>query len=127
MLNYYYYVDYRSFLVNKMSLYRLSQVATATATAASRNTAAVLTTPSQRTLAGPPPPPKKLECFIDGKKVLVDPGTTVLQVGNLSASAYLNQAELTKILAKEDKLIFPHFISLGCSYGWSRDSTILLS
>ena len=27
--------------------------------------------------AGPPP---KLECFIDGKKVLVDPGTTVLQV-----------------------------------------------
>ena len=24
--------------------------------------------------------PQKLECFIDGKKVLVDPGTTVLQV-----------------------------------------------
>ena len=23
--------------------------------------------------------PQKLECFIDGKKVLVDPGTTVLQ------------------------------------------------
>ena len=63
-----------------MSLYRLSQVATATASAASRNTVAVITTPSQRTLAGPPPPPKKLECFIDGKKVLVDPGTTVLQV-----------------------------------------------
>jgi len=62
-----------------MSLYRLSQVATATASAASRNTVAVITTPSQRTLAGPPPPPKKLECFIDGKKVLVDPGTTVLQ------------------------------------------------
>ena len=25
-------------------------------------------------------PPAKLECFVDGKKVLVDPGTTVLQV-----------------------------------------------
>ena len=25
-------------------------------------------------------PPGKLECFVDGKKVLVDPGTTVLQV-----------------------------------------------
>ena len=75
-----------------MSLYRLSQVATATASAASRSTAAVLTTPSQRTLAGPPPPPKKLECFIDGKKVLVDPGTTVLQVSNLCTSARLNQA-----------------------------------
>ena len=61
-------------------MYRLSQVATATASAASRSTTAVLTTQSQRTLAGPPPPPKKLECFIDGKKVLVDPGTTVLQV-----------------------------------------------
>lgn len=24
--------------------------------------------------------PTKVECFIDGKKVLVDPGTTVLQV-----------------------------------------------
>ena len=24
--------------------------------------------------------PEKLECFVDGKKVLVDPGTTVLQV-----------------------------------------------
>ena len=73
-----------------MSLYRLSQVATATASAASRSTVAVLATPSQRTLAGPPPPPKKLECFIDGKKVLVDPGTTVLQVSNLKTSAHLN-------------------------------------
>ena len=63
-----------------MIMYRLSHVATATASAASRSTAAVLTAPCQRTLAGPPPPPKKLECFIDGKKVLVDPGTTVLQV-----------------------------------------------
>ena len=27
-------------------------------------------------------PPAKLECFVDGKKVLVDPGTTVLQVSN---------------------------------------------
>jgi len=33
--------------------------------------------PPVRGNAGPPP---KLECFIDGKKVLVDPGTTVLQV-----------------------------------------------
>jgi hypothetical protein len=24
--------------------------------------------------------PDKIECFVDGKKVLVDPGTTVLQV-----------------------------------------------
>jgi len=33
--------------------------------------------PSSRQQSGGPPP--KLECFIDGKKVLVDPGTTVLQ------------------------------------------------
>ena len=26
--------------------------------------------------------PEKIECFIDGKKVLVDPGTTVLQVND---------------------------------------------
>ena len=30
--------------------------------------------------APPPPKPEKIECFIDGQKVLVDPGTTVLQV-----------------------------------------------
>ena len=30
--------------------------------------------------APPPPAPEKVECFVDGKKVLVDPGTTVLQV-----------------------------------------------
>jgi len=32
--------------------------------------------PSRSNAGGPP---KKLECFVDGKKVLVDPGTTVLQ------------------------------------------------
>jgi len=32
--------------------------------------------------APPPPAPEKIECFIDGKKVLVDPGTTVLQVNS---------------------------------------------
>ena len=29
-------------------------------------------------------PPQKLECFIDGKKVLVDPGTTVLQAAAMA-------------------------------------------
>ena len=101
-----------------MSLYRLSQVATATVSAASRSTAAVLTTPSQRTLAGPPPPPKKLECFIDGKKVLVDPGTTVLQVRNLRTISYThNMSDLNPMNVLF--LFFPCFISLGCSYGWS--------
>ena len=37
----------------------------------------VTAVPSRQQSGGPPP---KLECFIDGKKVLVDPGTTVLQV-----------------------------------------------
>ena len=105
-----------------MSLYRLSQVATATASAASRNTAAILTTPSQRTLAGPPPPPKKLECFIDGKKVLVDPGTTVLQVRNLRTISYTHN--MWDLMARANQmnvlfLFFPCFILLGCSYGWS--------
>ena len=64
-----------------MIMYRLSQAVTAASTAASKTVAAgALAIPSCRTLAGPPPSPKKIECFIDGKKVLVDPGTTVLQV-----------------------------------------------
>ena len=63
-----------------MMISRLSQVATAASASVSRNTTAVLGAQSNRTFAGPPPPPKKIECFIDGKKVLVDPGTTVLQV-----------------------------------------------
>ena len=29
-------------------------------------------------------PPGKLECFVDGKKVLVDPGTTVLQAAAMA-------------------------------------------
>jgi NADH dehydrogenase (ubiquinone) Fe-S protein 1 len=37
---------------------------------------------SSRTMAGGPP--DKLECFIDGKKVLVDPGTTVLQAAAMA-------------------------------------------
>jgi len=36
-------------------------------------------TPLVRAARGMAGPPSKLECFIDGKKVLVDPGTTVLQ------------------------------------------------
>lgn len=60
-------------------MYRMSQVAATASSAVSRNTAALLTSSPHRTLAGPPPAPKKIECFIDGKKVLVDPGTTVLQ------------------------------------------------
>ncbi len=39
---------------------------------------AAASAPASRQQSGGPPP--KLECFIDGKKVLVDPGTTVLQV-----------------------------------------------
>jgi len=38
---------------------------------------AAASAPASRQQSGGPPP--KLECFIDGKKVLVDPGTTVLQ------------------------------------------------
>ena len=61
-------------------MHRLSCAITAAASAASRNAAATVTAQSHRCLAGPPPAPQKIECFIDGKKVLVDPGTTVLQV-----------------------------------------------
>lgn len=35
---------------------------------------------SQQSRSNTGGPPAKLECFVDGKKVLVDPGTTVLQV-----------------------------------------------
>jgi len=38
--------------------------------------AATVTTSAKHQAGGPPP---KIECFVDGKKVLVDPGTTVLQ------------------------------------------------
>ena len=62
-----------------MMMYRLGQAASVASTTVSRNSAALITGQSKRTLAGPPPAPKKIECFIDGKKVLVDPGTTVLQ------------------------------------------------
>ena len=40
-------------------------------------TGTVQTTQTRGNAGGPP---GKLECFVDGKKVLVDPGTTVLQV-----------------------------------------------
>ena len=42
-------------------------------------TGTVQTTQTRGNAGGPP----KLECFVDGKKVLVDPGTTVLQVRKL--------------------------------------------
>ena len=32
--------------------------------------------------------PEKIECFVDGKKVLVDPGTTVLQVRKSSYRSF---------------------------------------
>ena len=41
--------------------------------------------------------PQKIECFVDGKKVLVDPGTTVLQV----TSSYFK--DVTKILMTSPK------------------------
>jgi len=41
----------------------------------------LVVTPGQfRLNSNAPAPPSKLEVFIDDKKVLVDPGTTVLQV-----------------------------------------------
>ena len=43
-------------------------------------TGTVQTTQTRGNAGGPP---GKLECFVDGKKVLVDPGTTVLQVRKL--------------------------------------------
>ena len=33
--------------------------------------------------------PEKIECFVDGQKVLVDPGTTVLQVNTGSIYNYI--------------------------------------
>ena len=61
-------------------MHRLSHAVTAATSAASRSAVAAVTSQAQRSMAGPPPAPQKLECFIDGQKVLVDPGTTVLQV-----------------------------------------------
>ena len=60
----------------------LSRVPRATAGLASRAIAAATTSgvnniPMRAYSNGAP---EKIECFIDGKKVLVDPGTTVLQV-----------------------------------------------
>jgi len=55
-----------------LSLPSLARVASGPLT----RTTAALQISSRQQSGGPP---KKLECFIDGKKVLVDPGTTVLQ------------------------------------------------
>ena len=62
-----------------MIIHRLSHAASAAVSAASKNVAAITIT-SHRGMAGSAPAPEKIECFIDGKKILVDPGTTVLQV-----------------------------------------------
>ena len=51
-------------------------------TAAAPKTLAATPT-AARMLSSAPPPPEKIECFVDGKKVLVDPGTTVLQVNTI--------------------------------------------
>ena len=53
-------------------------------------TGTVQTTQTRGNAGGPP----KLECFVDGKKVLVDPGTTVLQVRKL----YLNYYRISDLL-----------------------------
>lgn len=64
------------------------------------------------TIANPVKAPEKIEVFVDDQPVLVDPGTTVLQV-------FFN-CILVALVFKENFL-------LGCCTGWSRNSTILLS
>ena len=66
-------------------------------------------------------PPGKLECFVDGKKVLVDPGTTVLQV--------MKKSRQTTVYCLFTFYIFNHdnfTIILGRCYGRCRNSQILL-
>ncbi len=64
---------------------RAAAAAPSTAPAPVTSAASRQLTPPHRTAASAPPPaPKKIECFIDGKKVLVDPGTTVLQAAALA-------------------------------------------
>jgi len=61
--------------------------------AAAANGAAVSAVRTMAAAAAPPPPPaapEKIECFIDGKKVLVDPGTTVLQVRHEASLTWLH-------------------------------------
>ncbi len=60
-----------------------SAAAAASATASPMTQAQPLST--ARTLLAAP---EKVECFIDGKKVLVDPGTTVLQVKDKEFAYY---------------------------------------
>ena len=62
-------------------------------------------------------PPGKLECIVDGKKVLVDPGTTVLQVMKKS-----RQMTLSCLFTFYDNFT----IILGRCYGRCRNSQILL-
>ena len=62
-------------------------------------------------------PPGKLECFVDGKKVLVDPGTTVLQVMKKS-----RQTTISYLFTSYDNFT----IILGRCYGRCRNSQILL-
>ena len=66
-------------------------------------------------------PPGKLECFVDGKKVLVDPGTTVLQV--------MKKSRQTTVSCLFTFYNFNHdnfTIILGRCYGRCRNSQILL-
>ena len=67
-------------------------------------------------------PPGKLECFVDGKKVLVDPGTTVLQVMKKSRQTTVS-CLFTFFEFHHD--IFTIFF-LGRCYGRCRNSQILL-
>ena len=66
-------------------------------------------------------PPGKLECFVDGKKVLVDPGTTVLQVMKKSRQMTLS-CLFTFYIFNHDNFT----IILGRCNGWCRNSQILL-
>ena len=55
----------------------LGQTSVKSANSPVTGTGAIQNLQIRENTGGPPP---KIECFVDGKKVLVDPGTTVLQV-----------------------------------------------
>ena len=76
-------------------------------------TGTVQTTQTRGNAGGPP---GKLECFVDGKKVLVDPGTTVLQVRKL----YLMHQKVLN--EKQEKLPITLFFMFGPSSSHLRAS-----
>jgi hypothetical protein len=58
--------------------------------------------------------PEKVEVFIDDKRVLVDPGTTVLQVGNILVMLNLGTYMYITNLLVLHSICRHHLMLIGC-------------